>query len=196
MTISYELATLRARANGVCELCSSVGSGLPYAVAPFDDGTAAHSVLICEGCYAQLDGKAQLESNRWFSLQQAIWSEHAPVQVLSHRIATRLRHESWARDLLDQVYLDSELLAWAQSGSEATSAESSAETQTVDSYGTKLIEGDSVTLIKDLDVKGAGFVAKRGTLVKAIHLTDNPEQVEGRVNGSVIVLKTGFLKKA
>ncbi len=196
MTISFELASLRTRANGVCELCSSVGSGLPYAIAPLDDGTAAHSVLVCEACFAQLDGKAQLESNRWFCLQQSIWSEHAPIQVLSWRIANRLRNESWARDLLDQVYLDAELLAWAQGGSESESVESSVETPTVDSFGTKLSEGDSVTLIKDLDVKGAGFVAKRGTIVKAIHLTDNPEHVEGRVNGTVIVLKTGFLKKA
>jgi len=59
-----------------------------------------------------------------------------------------------------------------------------------------LTSGDSVTLIKDLDVKGTSFVAKRGTLVKGIRLTDNPEHVEGRVNKVSIVLKTQFLKKA
>ena len=65
-----------------------------------------------------------------------------------------------------------------------------------DSNGTPLAEGDAVTLIKDLEVKGAGFTAKRGTLVKGIHLTDEAGMVEGRVNGITIVLKTQFLKKA
>lgn len=64
------------------------------------------------------------------------------------------------------------------------------------SNGTVLNAGDNVTLIKDLVVKGGGFTAKRGTLVKSIFLTSNPRHVEGRVNGSVIVLVSAFLKKA
>jgi protein PhnA len=74
--------------------------------------------------------------------------------------------------------------------------ESDERVKTVDSNGTELLEGDSVTLIKDLDVKGANFTAKRGTMVKNIHLTDNPEHIEGKVNKQSIVLKTCFLKKA
>jgi protein PhnA len=59
-----------------------------------------------------------------------------------------------------------------------------------------LEEGDSVTIIKDLVVKGAGFTAKQGTTVKNIHLVpDNHEQIEGRVNGTKIVLLSKFLKK-
>ncbi|MGL5800184.1 MAG: PhnA domain-containing protein, partial [Plesiomonas sp.] len=57
-------------------------------------------------------------------------------------------------------------------------------------------DGDSVTLIKDLVVKGANFTAKRGTMVKNITLTSNPEHIEGRVNGVHIVLVAAFLKKA
>ena len=53
-----------------------------------------------------------------------------------------------------------------------------------------------MTLIKDLPVKGAGFTAKRGTAVRNIALTGNPEQIEGRVNGVRIVLLTKYLKKA
>ena len=53
-----------------------------------------------------------------------------------------------------------------------------------------------MTIIKDLEVKGAGFTAKRGTVVKNIALTDNPEQIEGRVNGTRIVLLSCFLKKS
>jgi len=67
---------------------------------------------------------------------------------------------------------------------------------TKDSKGTVVQSGDSVILIKDLEVKGAEFTAKRGTLVKNINLTENSEQIEGRVNGMQIVLLTKFLKKA
>jgi protein PhnA len=67
--------------------------------------------------------------------------------------------------------------------------------QVVDSNGAVLMDGDSVTLIKDLDVKGANFTAKRGTLVKSIRVGDDPTHVEGRVNKMSIMLKTCFLKK-
>jgi len=65
-----------------------------------------------------------------------------------------------------------------------------------DSNGTPLNEGDSVTLIKDLKVKGSSVTLKRGKLVKNIRLTSNEEEIECRVDGSNIVLKTNFLKKA
>ena len=66
-----------------------------------------------------------------------------------------------------------------------------------DSNGTILNSGDSVTLIKDLKVKGTSVTLKRGTLVKNIHLTDDAEEIEcnaDKVRG--LVLKTCFLKKA
>ncbi len=65
----------------------------------------------------------------------------------------------------------------------------------VDSNGNILADGDSVLLIKDLKVKGSSMVLKRGTLVKKIRLTDDPEEVDCRIEGSSIVLKTCFLKK-
>lgn len=64
-----------------------------------------------------------------------------------------------------------------------------------DSNGAILSDGDSVTVIKDLKVKGSSMVIKRGTKVKSIKLTDNPEEVDCRIDGSGIVLKTCFLKK-
>ena len=70
-------------------------------------------------------------------------------------------------------------------------------TPTKDSNGTVLSEGDTVTLIKDLKVKGSSTVLKRGVVVKNIRLTDNPAEIEGstaQVKG--LVLKTEFLKKA
>jgi protein PhnA len=65
-----------------------------------------------------------------------------------------------------------------------------------DSNGTILKEGDSVTIIKDLKVKGSSTVLKRGTVVKGIRLTDDAKEIEGRVNKEMMVLKTEFLKKA
>lgn len=68
--------------------------------------------------------------------------------------------------------------------------------ETKDSNGVLLAEGDSVTLIKDLKVKGSSLTLKRGTLVKNIRLTNSPAEIEGRAGGSTMVLKTEFLKKA
>lgn len=66
-----------------------------------------------------------------------------------------------------------------------------------DSNGTILNEGDTVTLIKDLKVKGSSTVLKRGTVVKNIRLTDDPDEIEGRTDKvKGLVLRTEFLKKA
>lgn len=71
------------------------------------------------------------------------------------------------------------------------------EIKVKDSNGTLLKDGDSVTLIKDLKVKGTSATLKRGTLIKNIRLTDNEGEIEcnaEKVKG--LVLKTAFLKKA
>lgn len=66
-----------------------------------------------------------------------------------------------------------------------------------DSNGTPLNDGDSVTLIKDLKVKGTSVTLKRGTLIKNIRLTDNEDEVECRAEKvKDLVLRTEFLKKA
>jgi protein PhnA len=66
----------------------------------------------------------------------------------------------------------------------------------LDCNGTPLNEEDSVTVIKDLKVKGGSSDLKRGTLIRKIRLTPDPKLIECRVDGSVLVLKTEFLKKA
>ncbi len=66
-----------------------------------------------------------------------------------------------------------------------------------DSNGTILSDGDSVTLIKDLKVKGTSTTLKRGTMVRNIRLTGDPDEVECRVEKiKGLVLRTEFLKKA
>lgn len=69
------------------------------------------------------------------------------------------------------------------------------ETKVIDSNGTELADGDEVTVIKDLKVKGSSMVVKRGTKVRNIRITEDPTHIEGRVDGSSIYLKTEFLKK-
>ncbi|KQP31597.1 PhnA protein [Methylobacterium sp. Leaf104] len=69
--------------------------------------------------------------------------------------------------------------------------------ETRDANGTKLADGDAVTLIKDLKVKGTSTTLKRGTLIRNIRLTDDPAEIEcnaEKVKG--LVLKAAFLKKA
>jgi protein PhnA len=65
-----------------------------------------------------------------------------------------------------------------------------------DSNGNLLNDGDSVTVIKDLKVRGSSDVIKRGTLVKNIRLTDDPAEIDCRVNKTAMVLRTEFVKKA
>lgn len=67
--------------------------------------------------------------------------------------------------------------------------------ETKDNSGTILNTGDSVSVIKSLKVKGSSDVVKQGTVVKNIRLTDDPELIEGKVDGSMIVLRTEFLRK-
>ena len=91
-----------------------------------------------------------------------------------------------------------EAQAWLQILLEGFGAGSGAENtaEVKDSNGAILQEGDSVTVIKDLKVKGGSSDLKRGTIVRKIHLTSDPGLVECRVDGSTLVLKTEFLKKA
>lgn len=182
-------AALAARAEGRCELCGQTEDLDAFEAAP--DASADQAVLACATCRAQLAGEAELNPKHWYCLQEAAWSAVPAVQVVAWRQLHRL-DEAWARDLLDQLYLDEETLAWAQAG---LPVEESPAVVVVDAHGTPLADGDTVTLIKDLDVKGAGFTAKRGTVVKGIRLGDDPTHVEGKVNGIAIFLKAEFLKK-
>jgi len=187
---------LLQRCGAVCELCGSSESLEATPVPPNSDGSADQSVMICATCRAQIAGSGELDVTHWRCLNDSIWSQVPAVQVMAWRMLKRLSGESWAQDLLETVYLEEATLLWAQSGLAETVEEDDKPVATVDSNGNVLQTGDSVTLIKDLVVKGGGFTAKRGTLVKNIQLTSNPKHVEGKVNGTVIVLVAAYLKKA
>lgn len=186
---------LLARAQSKCELCSSSDGPTLYEIPPVKKVDQNTALILCGTCRDQIENPPNIDVNHWRCLNDSMWSEHAPVQVMAYRMLSLLKEEAWARDLLEQLYLDESLLEYAKAGL-PEEEEIDSTRPTLDSNGTKLMEGDSVTLIKDLDVKGAGFTAKRGTLVRNISLTNNPKHIEGKVNGIQIVLVAAYLKKA
>jgi len=185
---------LLQRCNSKCELCSASSNLAVYEVPPVGSPNADNSIMICDVCQNQINNPSNVNINHWRCLNDSMWTPVPAVQVMAWRMLKRLSTESWAQDLLDTLYLDEEAQQWAEADS---TNENDADTApTLDSNGAALSAGDTVTLIKDLVVKGANFTAKRGTSVKNISLTSNPEQIEGRVNGVRIVLLTCFLKKS
>lgn len=113
---------------------------------------------------------------------------------MAWRLLTRLSAEGWPQELLDMLYLDGETLAWAKATGEGNADDSAKH---VDCNGVELEAGDTVTLTKDLNIKGSSLTAKRGTAVRGISLVaDNPEHIEGKVEGQRIVILTKFVKKS
>jgi protein PhnA len=186
---------LQARSESKCELCGATENLGVYEVPPESDGSADQCVLLCETCREQIENPEKVDVNHWRCLNDSMWSQVPAVQVMAWRMLTRLSSEGWPQELLDMMYMDDETLAWAKASGEGKSDEDAV--RHVDSNGALLEAGDTVTLIKDLNVKGANFTAKRGTAVRGISLVaDNPEHIEGKVNGQQIVILTKFVKKA
>ena len=183
---------LEQRSNSSCEFCTSTDSLSVYPVPPTSDLSAQQSVLLCANCLGQVEGSAELDLNHLRCLTDAMWNQEPAVQVMAYRMLHKVSSESWAQDALDMIYLEDDVKTWAEQGIAAAEREG----PTRDSNGAELQDGDNVTLIKDLKVKGANFTAKQGTMVRGITLTDNPEHIEGKVNGTRIVLVSAYLKKA
>jgi protein PhnA len=186
---------LQARSDSKCELCSTNENLAVYEVAPDSKAGVDDSVLLCATCTEQLESPDKVDVNHWRCLNDSMWSQVPAVQVMAWRMLTRLRSEGWPQDLLDMLYLDEATLAWAQATGDGVDTED--EVAHLDSNGARLEAGDTVTLTKDLSVKGANFTAKRGTAVRGISLVaDNAGQIEGRVSGQQIVILTRFVKKS
>ena len=186
---------LNERSGSKCELCSSTENLKVYEVPPSSNGNFSKCVLLCENCIEQLENPDKVDPNHWRCLNDSMWSEVPAVQVLAWRMLNRLRGEGWPTNLLDMLYLDDITLAWAKATGEGEDDEDTV--RHLDSNGDLLHAGDTVVLIKDLNVKGANFTAKRGTSVRRISLVnDNPEQIEGKVNGQHIVILTQYVKKS
>ncbi len=185
---------LLLRSEGKCELCKSVKDISVYEVVPHSGNTDENCIIACVKCRAQLDKKEELDSKHWNCLTEAMWSEVPAIQVVSWRMLNRLRNESWAVDNLDMLYLDEEKLAWAKASGDHEN-DSSVDLHK-DCNGQVLQSGDSVVLIKSLDVKGSTLNAKMGTVVKNIRIVENnTEQIEGKIEGQTIVILTKYVRK-
>ncbi len=94
----------------------------------------------------------------------------------------------------DDDYVYDEATGEWRPGSEMTAAATTREVR--DASGNVLNDGDSVTLIKDLKVKGANQTLKQGTVIRSIRLTDDPDEIDCRhdtIKG--LVLRTEFVRK-
>lgn len=187
MSVKDDLIT---RAENKCELCGATDGLDVFEVGPDSDGSADQSALLCTICRHP----ERSDTHHWRCLSDSMWTPVPAVQVLAYRMLNQLTDEAWARDLLDMLYLEDDVLSWAKAGLRTTPEDDSPKH--VDSNGAALNAGDTVVLIKDLTVKGANFTAKRGTAVRNISLDhSNEKHIEGRVEGQQIVILTEFVKK-
>ncbi|MFV5686939.1 PhnA domain-containing protein [Flavobacterium sp. GB2R13] len=185
---------LNKRSGSKCELCGATENLKVYQVLPTKKGGIDESILACSTCIDQIENSDNVDLNHWRCLNDSMWSEHTPVQVVAWRMLSRLRSAGWPQELLDQMYLDEDTLAWAQATGEGEDDENKVIHR--DSNGVILEHGDSVVLIKDLKVKGSSIVAKQGTAVRNIRLDhENAEYIEGKVDGQQIVIITQYVKK-
>lgn len=186
---------LEKRSNTTCELCGSIHNLSIYEVPPKPKkATLSTSIYACSTCIDQIENPETIDVNHWRCLNDSMWSEHLPVQIVAWRMLSRLRNEGWPQDLLDMMYLDDDALTWAKATGEGE--EDLEKIVHRDSNGVVIEAGDSVVLIKDLPVKGSSMIAKRGTAVRRVSLDhENPEYIEGKVDGQHIVIITKYVKK-
>ncbi len=164
-----------------CQLCNSTEDLTSYVVTPKDE-----TITICDTCNKSMDNPSN-NAKHWNCLHDSMWSTEPAVQVVVYRLLTKLA----AQDQLDMLYLEDDVKEWALQSLESDDTE-----PVRDANGTILVEGDAVSIIKDLPVKGAGFTAKQGTTVKNIRMVpEDPKHIQGRVNGTVIHIISAFVKK-
>jgi len=186
---------LNERSGLKCELCGATEKLDIYEIPPDSTGRTDDCVMLCATCREQIENPDKVNPDHWRCLNDSMWSQVPAVQVMAWRMLTRLSAEGWPQNLLDMLYLEDDVLNWAKASAEGQN--NADGVKHMDSNGAVLEAGDSVTLIKDLNVKGASFTAKRGTAVRNISLVaDNPEHIEGKIEGQRIVILSKFVKKS
>lgn len=182
---------LEDRSNNECELCNSTETELlAYAIPPKDDSSTENQVVTCVTCLDKIKSNDFSDADYWRFATGTIWSEVPAVQAMSYKILTKLKETDWAGETLESVFLEDKIIEWANAEDEL------AQEPHKDCFGALLAAGDNVVLTQNLNVKGTSFTAQNGTVVKNIRLVrDNPEQIEGKVNGSTIVILTKYVRK-
>jgi protein PhnA len=185
---------LLSRSENKCELCESTDTITVYEIPPQDQSNEENCIIVCNTCLVQIEKKAALDQEHWKCLTSSMWSDGPGVQVVAWRMLNRVRPESWASDQLDMLVLDDERLAWAKATGDHEN-DGSVDLHK-DANGQVLQSGDTIVLTKSLDVKGSTLNAKMGTVVKNIRLVENnTEQIEGKIEGQVIVILTKYVRK-
>ena len=172
--------------NNECELCKSTEDLSLFEVSGKDD----QAITVCATCKEQLNDDSKIDESHWHCLNDSMWSENDAVKVVAYRMLHKLNNQ----DLLDMLYLEDDVKAWADKG--LPSEDEEPEEVKKDANGVVLNTGDTITVLKDLDVKGSSIVAKRGTVVKNIRMGDVTGHIEGKINGTSIYLKCEFIKKS
>jgi protein PhnA len=181
---------LKDRSGSLCEISGSDENLIVYLVAPKTEALPENCILIAKKLRDQIENPETTNPNDWRGLSDSMWNENLPVQIVSWRMHARLKNN----DMLEMMYLDEDALEWAKATGEAEDDEGKIVHK--DSNGNVLLDGDSVVLIKDLDVKGATFTAKRGAAVHNIKLVwDDANLIEGRVENQNIYILTQYVKK-
>ena len=179
---------LKERCQDLCELCTTDAATIAYTVSPKSNDVIENEVALCDQCMSIIEGKEA--GNHWQCLAGSIWNTEPSVLALSYRILYGIKENEWANELLTSVDFDETVVTWALSTYQT-------EAVHVDSNGTELQNGDTIVLTQGLNVKGANFMAPKGTIVRKIRLVpDNPEQIEGKVNEQIIVILTKFVRKS
>jgi protein PhnA len=184
---------LQNRSSSACELCSEPDNNLhAYAVPPKDD-SIDNLVVLCSNCYGKITRSDFSDTNYWRFLTGSIWNEVPAVQALSYKILNKLTTEEWASETVESVSLEEAVINWANAEDDLEAAKIIHK----DAFGVILATGDSVVLTQNLNVKGANFIAPKGTIVRKIKLVEgNAEQVEGKIEGDTIVILTKYLRKS
>ena len=185
---------LQKRSQHCCELCKVTENLSIYTVEPSKKVDLTDSIYTCETCISQIQNSELIDPNHWRCLNDSMWSEFLPVQIISWRMLNRLLSTGWSQELLDMMYLDDDSLEWAKALGDGV--DDTTKVVHRDVNGVILEAGDSVILIKDLKVKGSSMIAKQGTAVRRISLDyENETYIEGKVDGKHIVIVTQFVKK-
>lgn len=181
---------LKDRSGSLCEISGSDENLVVYLVEPKTEDIPENCILITQNLKNQIENPETMVANDWRGLSDSMWNENLPVQIVSWRMHARLKNN----DMLEMMYLDEDALEWAKATGEADDDEGKIIHK--DSNGNILKDGDSVVLVKDLDVKGATFTAKRGAAVHNIKLVwDDANLIEGRVENQSIFILTQYVKK-
>lgn len=108
---------LARRAKSRCELTGAAGVPLrAYEVPPVpEDPDIERTLLISQECHDMLAHPARLAGRHWQCLAEAVWSEMPAVQVVAWRMLNELaKREDWAREVLEEVFLDADVEEWAK----------------------------------------------------------------------------------